>query len=92
MRLGLLPRGMRSATSTTFDFGANHPVYTIPAYDLPVYASQDGLPRTTQDSVQDCWLGSILAAIAGGTSSLSFSRRNPHGTQRADFPHWALQR
>ncbi len=77
MRLGLLPRGMRSATSTTFDFGANHPVYTIPAYDLPVYASQDGLPRTTQDSVQDGWLGSVLAAIAGGTSSLNFQGTTP---------------
>ncbi len=69
MRLGLLPRGMRSATSTTFDIGANNPLYTIPAYDLPVYASQDGLPRTTQDSVQDCWLGFVLAAITGGCVS-----------------------
>src|SRR5258707_15269024 len=29
----------------------------VPAYTLPVYASQWPLPDTTQDSVHGCWLG-----------------------------------
>jgi hypothetical protein len=37
-------RGIGSATSTTFDFGANAPFTRVPAYCLPVYASQCPLP------------------------------------------------
>jgi hypothetical protein len=37
-------RGIGSATSTTFDFGANAPFTCVPAYCLPVYASQCPLP------------------------------------------------
>ena len=58
-------RGIRSATSTTFDFGAIFPFTFVSAYCLPVYASQWTLPDTTQDSVPDCWLGFVRAAISG---------------------------
>jgi hypothetical protein len=37
-------RGIESATSTTIDFGANAPFTCVPAYCLPVYASQCPLP------------------------------------------------
>jgi hypothetical protein len=33
-------REIRSATSTTIDFGATSPFTLVPAYSLPVYASQ----------------------------------------------------
>jgi hypothetical protein len=55
-----------SATPTTFDFGAIFPFTFVPAYPLPVYASQWPLPDTTQDSVPDRWLGFIRAAISDG--------------------------
>src|SRR6516162_4506426 len=44
----LPPSGIRSATSTTIDFGANCPFTFVPAYCLPVYASQGPLPDATQ--------------------------------------------
>ena len=87
----LLHREIKSATSTAIDFGANHPLHTIPAYVLPVYASQARLPPTTQDSVQDCGLGFVLATIAGSTCSLSFSRRNPLKFRTSGFPTVRLQ-
>ena len=37
-------RAIGSAASTTFDFGANAPFTFVPAYCLPVYASQCPLP------------------------------------------------
>jgi len=82
-------RGIRSATSTTFDFGAIFPFTFVSAYCLPVYASQWPLPDTTQDSVPDCWLGFVRAAISGCWIPCA-SRRNPHRTGHADFPHPAL--
>ena len=42
------------------------PVHFIPAYNLPVYASQRPLPDATQDSVRGCSLGFAAAAIADG--------------------------
>jgi hypothetical protein len=42
------------------------PVHFIPAYNLPVYASQWPLPDTTQDSVRGCLLGFAAAAISDG--------------------------
>jgi hypothetical protein len=45
-------------------FRCYFPVHFIPAYNLPVYASQRPLP--TQDSVQGCSLGFAAAVIAGG--------------------------
>ena len=44
----LPPRATGSATSTTFDFGAIFPFTGVPAYSLPVYASQCPSPTTTQ--------------------------------------------
>ena len=41
-------------------------VHFIPAYNLPVYASQRPLPDTTQDSVRGCALGFAAAVIADG--------------------------
>jgi len=41
------------------------PFTLVPAYTLPVYASQRPLPDTTQDSVHGCWLGVAAVAIAG---------------------------
>src|SRR3954464_9919490 len=47
-------REIGSATSITFDFGANHPFTCVPACNLSVYASQWLLPDTTQDSIHGC--------------------------------------
>src|SRR5215469_12322383 len=46
-------------------FRGYFPVHFIPAYNLPVYASQWPLPDTTQDSVRGCSLGFTAAAISG---------------------------
>src|SRR6202022_4488939 len=61
----LLHREIRSAASTTIDFGAIFPFTAVPAYCLPVYASQWPLPNTTQDSVRGCWLSFPAAPIPG---------------------------
>src|SRR5258707_8594248 len=42
------------------------PVHFIPAYNLPVYASQRPLPDATQDSVRGCSLGFAAAVVADG--------------------------
>src|SRR5262245_38756605 len=46
-------------------FRGYFPVHFIPAYNLPVYASQWPLPDTTQDSVRGCLLGFTAATISG---------------------------
>jgi hypothetical protein len=48
-----------------FDFGAMFPFTFVPAYILPVYASQWLLPDITQDLVRGCWLGFATVAISG---------------------------
>src|SRR5215469_17203860 len=68
----LPPSGIRSATSTTIDFGANCPFTFVPAYCLPVYASQSPLPDTTQDSVRGCRLSFTAVAISGDMVSCAF--------------------
>src|ERR1700722_16655538 len=40
------------------------PVHFIPAYNLPVYASQRPLPDVTQDSVRSCSPGVAAAVIS----------------------------
>lgn len=60
-----LLREIESATSTTFNFGAIFPFTDVPAYNLPVYASQWPSPDTTQDSVRGCWLSFAAVAISG---------------------------
>ena len=42
------------------------PFTDVPASVLPVYASSGTLPCPTQDSVPDCWLRFVRAAIADG--------------------------
>ena len=61
----LPPRGIRSAASTTIDFGAIFPFTVILACNLPVYASQWPFPDITQDLVRGCWLGFAAVAISG---------------------------
>ena len=51
-RCSLPRRGIGSATSITFDFGAIYPFTCVPACNLSVYASQWLLPDTTQDSIR----------------------------------------
>src|ERR1700681_2310564 len=58
--------GIGSATPITIDFGAMFPFTVVPAYNLPVYASQRPLPDATQDSVRGCLLGFAAAVIADG--------------------------
>jgi hypothetical protein len=61
-----LPRsGMGSATSITIDFGAILSFTDVPAYNLPVYASQWLLPDITQDLVRSCELGFAAVSISG---------------------------
>jgi len=56
---------MGSATSITIDFGAILSFTDVPAYNLPVYASQWLLPGITQDLVRGCELGFAAASISG---------------------------
>jgi hypothetical protein len=56
---------MGSATSITIDFGAILSFTDVPAYNLPVYASQWLLPGITQDLVRGCELGFAAVSISG---------------------------
>src|SRR5215469_10376384 len=59
------PLGDRVGYSDHVRFRGYFPVHFIPAYNLPVYASQWPLPDTTQDSVRGCSLGFAADAISG---------------------------
>src|SRR3954447_13128880 len=95
-------REIGSATSITFDFGANPPFTCVPACNLSVYASQWLLPDTTQDSIHGC-LAQALRWPPFQTAELNaLARRKPghrgqlptpgsHRTWRAVFPHHALR-
>src|ERR687897_530444 len=73
-------REIGSATSITFDFGANHPFTCVPACNLSVYASQWLLPDTTQDSIHGC-LAQALPWPPFQTAELNaLARRNPTRT------------
>jgi hypothetical protein len=54
------------------------PVHFIPAYNLPVYASQRPLPDSTQDSVRGCSLGFAAAIIADGRLQRACKPQLPH--------------
>src|SRR5215831_12012303 len=82
----LPPSGIRSATSTTIDFGANCPFTFVPAYCLPVYASQSPLPDTTQDSVRGCRLSFTAVAISGDMVSCAF-KAQPAQIRAGGSPH-----
>src|SRR4029077_14549408 len=73
------PLSDRSATPITFDFGAIFPFTGVPAYNLPVYASQRPLPDATQDLVRGCSLGFAAVAISGASWGFRSSMRiNTH--------------
>ena len=55
----------RSTTSRAL-IGAMFPFTVVPACYLPVYASQRPLPGPRKDSVRDCSLGFVAAAISDG--------------------------
>ena len=73
-RLELLPSPERDKVGyfNHDRFRANTPFTFVPAYNLPVYASQGPLPDTTQDSVRGCRLGSTAVAIPGDMVSCAF--------------------
>src|SRR5918994_7768555 len=78
-------RGIGSAASITFDFGAITPFACAPACNLSVYASQWLLPDTTQDSIRSC-LAQALPWPPFQTAKLNaLARRNPPQTGHEFF-------
>ena len=67
-RAAILPSPLRDRVgySDHDRFRGYFPVHFIPAYNLPVYASQRPLPDATQDSVRGCSLGFAAAVISDG--------------------------
>ena len=63
----VLPSPLRDRVSYSDHdrFRGYFPVHFIPAYNLPVYASQRPLPDATQDLVRGCSLGFAADAISG---------------------------
>src|SRR3984957_13842744 len=61
------------------------PVHFIPAYNLPVYASQRPLPDATQDSVLGCSLGFAAAVIADGRLQRA-CKAQPSSNRTSRFP------
>src|SRR3954454_23639950 len=80
--------GTGSATPITIDFGAMFPFTGIPAYNLPVYASQRPSPDATQDSVRGCSLGFAAAAISGSRARRACKAQtgSPEAVARLRFP------
>jgi hypothetical protein len=78
---------IRSATSNRSISGLILPFTYVPAYTLPVYASQDVLPhhhaRLGTRRLARLYRGSHLRLL----NSMRFPRRNPHSPGRAVFPH-----
>ena len=60
------PLSDRVGYSDHVRFRGYFPVHFIPAYNLPVYASQRPLPDATQDSVRGGSLGFAAAVITDG--------------------------
>jgi len=63
------------------------PFTDVPVYVLPVYASPGTLPYTTQDSVPDCWLCFVRAAISDGWTVYACKAQPPQtrtGAMHAD--------
>src|SRR6266699_5251707 len=59
-------------------FRGYFPVHFIPAYNLPVYASQRPLPDATQDSVRGCSLGFTAAVLSHGRLQRACKAQLPH--------------
>src|SRR4051812_36298518 len=85
-------RGIRSATSITFDFGAITPFACAPAYNLSVYASQWLLPDTTQDSIRSCPAQALPRRPSQATELNALARRNPHRTVRETLVSYGSSR
>ena len=67
------------------------PFTGVPAYVLPVYASSGTLPYTTQDSVPDCSLRFVRAAIADGWTVCACKAQPPQNRACNLSLHTALQ-
>jgi hypothetical protein len=80
-------RGIGSATSNRSISGLILPFTCVPAYTLPVYASQGVSPhhhaRLGTRRLARLYRGSHLRLL----NSMRFPRRNPHRPGRAVFPH-----
>jgi len=79
-RLAIPPSPLRDRVgySDHVRFRGYFPVHLIPAYNLPVYASQWPLPDTTQDSVRGYSLGFTAAAISGDRDQRTCKAQLPH--------------
>src|ERR1035441_1895100 len=64
------------------------PFTVVPAYNLPVYASQRPLPDATQDSVRGCSLGFAAAVITDGRLQRAYKAQRSSVGSRADAPVW----
>src|SRR5262249_43130256 len=61
------------------------PFTFVPAYGLPVYASQCTLAASTQDSVRGCWLDFPAAAISDGWLTYAY-KAQPAQSRTCRFP------
>jgi hypothetical protein len=66
------------------------PFTDVPAYVLPVYAALGTVPYLTQDSVPDCWLRFIRAAIADGWTVCACKAQPPQNCTGV-FPRMQLK-
>ena len=66
-------------------FRGYFPVHFIPAYNLPVYASQWPSRDTTQDSLRGCSLGFTAAAISGGRVQRTCTAQRSQNRSSASF-------
>ena len=80
------PERDRVGYSDHVRFRGYFPVHLIPAYNLPVYASQRPLPVVTQDSVRGCSLGFAAAVIADGRLQRAFKAQLPHHRAYGSVP------
>jgi hypothetical protein len=83
------PQRDRVGYSDRVRFRGYFPVHFIPAYNLPVYASQWPLPDTTQDSVRGCSLGFAAAAISGDRVQRTCTAQ-PAQIRTCGFPAYGL--
>jgi len=87
----VLPSPLRDRVSYSDHdrFRGYFPVHFIPAYNLPVYASQRPLPDATQDSVRGCLLGFTAAVIADGRLQRA-CKAQPAQIRTCGFPAYGL--
>ena len=66
------------------------PFTDVPASVLPVYAAPGALPHPTQDSVPDCWLRFVRAAITDGWTVCACKAQPPKNGPY-EFPRMPLK-